>query len=724
MTPALGMQPQTGAGPAPMAPPSRNIGGLLPVSTLSDMQAEQDLTAEAVARAQEAQTSALLQGLSGHIRHHWSLAKDAKQKVEQEMLRALRAKRGEYDPDVLAKIKKSGGSEIYMMLFATKARQAKALMVDVLIGAGTEKPWTIQPSPVPELPPHEVQQIMQAVQEQAMQAEMMGINVTVSDIRQALMDGKQQLENQVMETARIYAERAEKKIEDVLVEGGWLEALDQFLDDMMVFKTAFLKGPIVRKVPQLKWEQGQEGTFTPVATHAEKLEFERVDPFNIYPAPWAKCTDDAYLIERHKLSRSDLNALIGVEGYDEDAIRAVLDTHGQGGLHEWLQVDNDKAHAEGRDSMTGDVRRSETIDALQYWGCVSGKMLREWGMTPEEVPDEAKEYEIEAWQIGQWTIKVVINADPLYRRPYYSDGYSRTPGAFWHNSLYDALRDCQDMCNSAARALANNLGIASGPQVVVNVQRLPPTEPVTEMFPWKIWQVQSDEMGSSAAAIDFFQPDSNAKELMEVFQNFSNLADEYSGIPKYMAGIGSAEGGAGRTASGMSMMIGNASKQIKQLVSSIDMHCIAPSVERTYQWLMQYDQNSGLKGDLNIVARGALALVTKEQAQMRRNEFLMATANPMDMQIIGLEGRAEILREMAKGLQLNPDKVVPTISVLKQRAAMMMQQQALAGPGGQQQPGGGGEKPQSGGQQNGQELQNGAPVTDNFSPQPQKGPPQ
>lgn len=684
-------------------PPAQtySLGGTVNVKPLSTMLAE-EATAEAVRRAQEQANDPVMQSLAQHIRRHWSLAKDAKQSIEKDMLSAVRSRRGEYDTETLNRIRRQGGSEIYMMLFATKARQAKALLTDVIMGAGTEKPWTIQPTPDPELPPQEVDQIMQATQELVMQAEMSGVPMSVADIRQMLVDAKQMLENQVMETARAYAARAERKIEDICVEGGWLDAIDQFLDDLMVFKTAFVKGPVVRKVPQLKWEQGQDGTFQPVTVAELKLEYERVDPFNIYPAPWSKTVHDGFLIERHKLSRSDLSAMIGIEGYSEDAIRAVLDEHGSGGLHEWLSVDMERATAEGRDTLTSSPERSDLIDALQYWGSVGGKMLREWGMDEGEVEDEAKEYEVECWLIGRHVIKAVINPDPLRRRPYYAGGYSRIPGAFWHNSLYDCVRDCQDMCNSAARALANNLGISSGPQVQINIDRLPAGENLTEMYPWKIWQVTADPMGGSGKAIDFFQPSSNAAELMTVFQRFSELADEYSGIPRYMTGLAGGEGGAGRTASGMSMMISNASKQIKQLLSSIDLHVISPSIERTYQWLMQYDPDSALKGDLKIVARGALSLVTKEAAQVRRNEFLQFTGNPIDLQIMGLEGRAEILRETAKSLNLNPDKVIPSLSVIKQRAAMAQmaatqQQQAQA-------------------QGNGQELQNGAPVEDQFSP--------
>lgn len=710
------------APPSGPAPQQLNVGGIMSIKPLSTLLAE-EATQAAKEQATAANNAPEIQGLAGHVRRHWKLAEEAKRTVEQEMLEAVRAKRGEYTPAKMAEIQAQGGSAIYMMLYATKARQAKALLNDVMIGTGSEKPWTISPTPSPDLPPQEVEQIMMATEQLVMQAEMSGLPMTIADIRAVLQDAKDQLENQMAETARIYAERAEKKLEDNLVEGGFLAALDEFLDDLTVFKTAFIKGPIVRNCPELEWSQGQDGSFVPNVVTKKKLQWERVDPFNIYPAPWAKSVNDAYLIERHRLSRGDLEAMIGIDGYSESAIRAVLDEHGTGGLHEWLAVDSERASAEGRDAMSGTGKSSDLIDALQYWGCVSGKMLREWGL--KDIPDPSKEYEVELWLIGQWVIKAVMNPDPLYRRPYYATGYSKIPGAFWHCSLYDLIRDCQDMCNGAARALANNLGIASGPQVVVNTDRLANGEDITQMYPWKIWQTVNDPTGNSNAqkAVDFFSPTSNAQELMAVYERFSLMADEYSGIPRYMAGV---EGGStGRTATGLSMMIGNANKTIKQLVASVDINVLTPLLERLYEWKLRYDPASEIAGDLKIVARGALSLQAKEAAQQRRNEFLQITANPFDLQIMGLEGRAEVLRAQAKTLELNTDKVVPSAIVLKQRAMMM----AMAGqqPGQEQ----GGEEGEGGGEEGGQsnqakkkgsqeQLGNGAPTTDHFSPKTKK----
>jgi hypothetical protein len=184
--------------------------------------------------------------------------------------------------------------------------------------------------------------------------------------------------------------------------------------------------------------------------------------------------------------------------------------------------------------------------------------------------------------------------------------------------------------------------------------------------------------------------------------------------------------GAGRTASGLSMMIGNASKIIKQVVGSTDIHVLEPLIERLYYYNMRYATDPDLKRAITVKARGAMSLTTKDAAQVRRNEFLTATNNPVDMQIIGLDGRAEVLRSAAKTLDMNPDKIVPPVSVLKARQAAQQAAQ-IAGPtpgspgspgtpGGAPPQGPGPSGPPGGGSPNGQQLNNGAPVTDNFQP--------
>jgi hypothetical protein len=620
------------------------------------------------------QSSSVITGLSGHVKKFWHSAVRAKLEVENHMIEALYCRRGEYTPQKRTQIEEQNQPAIYMMVGSSKMRQIDALLRDILIGSGTEKPWTIHPTPDPELPQDDVAQLVQGIQQEVTQLMMAGLNPTVDQIRERMRAARDELDARVREDAQIRAERMEAKMEDQLVEGNFLQGLDQFISDISTFKTAFIKGPVVRKKPQLNWGPNDEL----IVSDELVLEWERVDPFMMYPAAWARTINDGPLIERHKLTREDLNALIGVDGYSEPAIRGVLQQYGDSGFHQWLSIDSQKVVAEGKTQMTSAVNTTDLIDALQYWGSASGKMLLDWGMDPTQVPDPEKEYQIEAWIIGDFVIKAVLNADPLARRPYYAYSFQPIPGSVWGNSPYDLMKDCQDMCNAAARAMAANLGIASGPQVAIISDRLPAGEDVTEMYPWKIWQFTTDPMGSTAEPIKFFQPESNVQALMSVYGQFSQLADEYTGIPRYMSGFMEGSGGAGRTASGMSMMIGNASKIIKQVLGGLDVHVFTPLLERLYYYNMRYGDDPDLKGDVKIVARGALSLQTKEAAQQARAQFLQTTANPIDMQIIGVEGRAEVLRETVKSLDMaNIDKVVPPPIVLQQRIAQQQQQQAM-----------------------------------------------
>jgi len=120
----------------------------------------------------------------------------------------------------------------------------------------------------------------------------------------------------------------------------------------------------------------------------------------------------------------------------------------------------------------------------------------------------------------------------------------------------------------------------------------------------------------------------------------------------------------------------NAAKGIKQAISNID-KVVAGVVHRFYVHNMMYNPDPFIKGDFTIVAKGAMGLLAKEQLQVRRNEFLAATSNPVDLQIIGPEGRAYLLREVAKTLQMDTDKLVPSTEALKHQTETAQMQQAL-----------------------------------------------
>ena len=633
--------------------------------------------------AEDGNSQPVIRGLAGHVAHCFEAAKTAKQGEEQRMLQSLRARRGEYDPDVLAKIRATGTSEVYMMLSAEKARSCTAVMRDIFLGNGSEKPWSVTPTKDPEIPQDVLDQAVARAGELVQQIQdVLGgpQNISDSQIEDLLTLSRARGEMEVNMSAKRGMQKMENKMEDQLQEGGFAKAFAEFLDDLSTFPSAVLKGPVVRNKPQMTWGAvGADGRYEPVVENKLVPEWERVSPFDCYPAPGSSGIDDGYFIELHRLLPYKLEELIGVEGYNEAAIRAVITAYGTKGLREYTSIDSERAEAEGKSSSDISDTTSPTIAAIQYWGNVVGKQLVDFGMDPKLVPDETKTYHCEVWVIGSWVIKATLNYDFRGRKPYFKASFEDLPGAFWGNSPIDLIRDCQTVCNNAARALTNNMAIASGPQVVVAVDRLAPGESVTNLFPWKIHQMTSDPYGSTSPPVTFFQPTSNAAELMAIYDKFALIADGSSGIPRYVTGEGPAAG-AGRTASGLAMMLASSSKILKSAAMGIDMNVIGPAMERLFYFNMRYGTDPELKNtDVKVVARGAASLIVKESTQVRRAEFLnIVLTNPNVTSIIGEEAVANLLRTMAAGLDLDTDKLIPPPEVIRARIFQQQQQQVQA----------------------------------------------
>tara|TARA_R110000787_G_scaffold90916_4_gene191765 strand:+ start:1135 stop:3198 length:2064 start_codon:yes stop_codon:yes gene_type:complete len=629
---------------------------------------------------EERQAEPLMVGLSAYLRTSFDAAKRAKDPIERAMLKALRQRNGEYEPTKMAAIQQQGGSEIYMMITEVKCRAAESWLRDILMDTGTP-PWDIKPTPLPDLPEARDEIVNQILGEKVTGLiEQIGQAPNPSEVAQLKEIVAQELRFNVLQDAQNRTNGMKRKIADQFAEGGFAEGFNEFLTDLVTFPAAILKGPCVRRQRKLSWDTDEEGNTIAVADEQLAPEFERVDPFRFYPEPGISKVNDGYVFEHHPLTRMALSDLIGVPGYDDEAIRELLDV---GNGQSWINSDVNQEKDELERKHSTEQRPTEIYDALEFWGKVSGKMLLEWGLTEEEVEDPTKEYDANVWVVGNYVIKAILNYDPLGEKPYAVTSFIKSPGAFWGKGIPEIIEDVQSVCNASARSLVNNMGIASGPQVEVNLERMPTNEDITQMHPWRIWQVLNDPLGGSAPAVRFNQPNDNSGSLMAVYQQFSKLADDHSGIPSYLSGDLNVSG-AGRTASGLSMLMGSAGKSIRQVVMHIDADVIKLVVHRTFVYNMRYDEDESIKGDAQIIPRGAINLAVKDTVNTRRVEFLQATANEFDMEIIGPDGRAAILREVAKGLQMPEDEVVPSRekAAFNKRAAQGEAQAAIAPPNG------------------------------------------
>lgn len=615
----------------------------------------------------------IVTSLSAHVSRCWQNAKMAKQPVEQLMMKSLRQRYGVYESDKMAAIREMGGSEIFVLLTLTKCRAAEAWIHDTLSPA-QERPWAIVPTPVSELPPDIEMKIRQRTEatftDVVNQLNALAGYVDVNSLRgeiETYMDGlHDEARREIQEEAETRMERMAQKIDDQLTEGGWHDAFQQFVFDVVTLKAGIIKGPVVRRKKVQKWIQGPK-FWAPGTTDELVLEYDRVSPFDIYPQPGSSGVDDGYIIERHMLTRADLVAMLGVPGYSDVAIRAVLDDYENGKITEFLPIDTERYYMEHGETTT--IYQTGKIEALEFWGSVQGKLLIEWGM-PEGI-DPAMEYEVNVWQVGTHVIRAILNPDKLGRKPYSVTSFEKIPGCFWGMGIPELMADSQDACNAVARAVVNNAGIASGPLVEMNMDRC---DDNIKLWPWRVFQSTNQQM-QEAPAVRFYQPTIITGPLMEVFEYFARMADDQTGIPRWSHG-NTNMGGVGETSSGMSMMMTYAARGVKKVIYHIDT-AVEGVIGRTYDYNMIYDQDQSLKGDAKVVARGSSALVAREQKMLRINEFLQTTNNPVDYQIMGPKFRAKLLRNQAKNLEIDDYEELggnELMSVLEQARMAQAQQ--------------------------------------------------
>jgi hypothetical protein len=644
------------------------------------MQRDEAEAAE-VSRSAEAQLSASMRDdLAGHLRHIFDQYRRHKTSIafQERCLDCLRNYRGQYSATKLHEIKAFGGSDVFARLTAIKCRGASAMLRDVYLSGS--RPWDVMPTPKPDLPSDiaanidqlvsmEVQQLMGAGQEPDPQM----VAKRRSDLQQAARDAARK-------EARAAARDSSRVLEDFLVEGDFYDAFSDFLIDLPIFPIAFLKGPDVKLRRQIEWKDGAA-----VAVVKPQLVYRRISPFDLYWTPAAHDLAEADIFERLKLRRSDLQSLIGIEGYDEAAIRSALRDYSEG-LYEPLDgTDGERATVEGVESPH--LNQSGYLDAFEFQGEVPGRYLKEWngGRALKDIEDfdEDFDYNVQSFVVGRHCIKATVQPNPRLRHNYFGTSFEKLAGSLTGQALPEILEDSQHVANAAFRSLVNNMSIASGPQVAINEDRMSPSMNTDSLYPWKRWRFVSDPMGSTEKPIDFFQPQSNAADLMGVFEKMMNLSDEVSGIPRYLTGQSNV-GGAASTASGLNMLMNNAGKVMQQVASQIDFDVLQPLLQALHE-LVLLTGLAEVGGDDTIRVKGVSLAMAREQDRQRQLEFLQMTMNPMDQEIVGVRGRATILRELSESLGIPIE--LPSDDELQQKEQqqqqMMQQQMAAQAQGGQ-----------------------------------------
>jgi hypothetical protein len=610
----------------------------------------------------------------GNILHSKYLEyKDARDEIEDNWIEDLRAFMGQYDPNVLAKIRERGDrSQVYVGLTRTKVLAAFSRITDLLFQPG-QKFFSIEPTPIAKQPLVEKDLTEQAALEIMQAAQVVDPNLVDDLIQARLMELKNELEE---ETDRRVENMAEA-ILDQAVESNLEGKMKDAIMEQVIFGTGAMKAGTLRIEKDHKWIKGDEG-FSLIYEENLVPEMEAVSIFDLYPDPYATSIEDMRnLFRRHVISRQEFVDLKDFPGFNEDIIDEIVEDNHRGN-HTEEQHEKDRREIANVNEVT---TKTGKFEVLEFWGSVNGYDLEELGVDLGE-DDPTQEYQANIWISGGKVIKAQMNPLPGGIIPYFIFPYEKNPHAFWGTGVPRMMRDSQQTMNSATRIYLDNVALSSGPMVEVNTDIMASGEDPTELYPWRVFLREGGD--GNQPMVRFYQPQSNSPALVSVIELFRRFADETTALPSYTHG--QSQSSLNRTATGISILMSNANIVLKSVIKNIDDYLTKPLIRSLYDWNMTWNENELVKSDMRVVAKGSTALIQKEVQSQRLLQFLSLINNPLDAQMIK---RDKLLTDVAKSLDIDPDEVIKSQKELMDEQAL---QQAILGmqQGGQnaQQPNG------------------------------------
>jgi hypothetical protein len=538
------------------------------------------------------------------------------------------------------KVTDGNRSRVVVNIVRPKVDQAIARMCEILFPTD-DKNWGIKPTPVPEVA--------------AMQGdERPTVNPATGEPTGMTANQEAQV---VIEAAKKSAEGMEKSIDDSLTECSFNGESRQLIDNAVRLGTGIMHGPFPARQSSKVWLPQEGGTQVLQINESIVPASESLDPWNVFFDP--ACGNDhqrgrGFFIRRD-VTRKELRRLVGIPGYDADAVREVL-----------RSPPNRIRVAEGR--VMRDVIQEDSYEMWTYHGEIE----------PDEMELLTSRTNVDPLTDVDFGVLIMVNDKIIGAMQSWVEDKSLPVDVWcWRKAddmpqgfgLCDELEHQQRVVNSAWRQVMDNGRTSLGGQVVMKKGMVIPQNGSYEITPNKIW-LAKDDTEDVSRAFNVFEFNSHLAELLQIAQAAMTFADQETGMPQIMGGE---KGSAPETVGGMVMLYNNANSVLRQRVKLYDDCITRPHIGRYYDWKMANDPDPEIKGDYEIDARGSTALIERDI----QNQALLNLANITNNEryIPHLKERAE-LSAILKAFKVNPDELMKT----EDEYAQFMQQQQQAAP--------------------------------------------
>jgi hypothetical protein len=625
--------------------------------------------------------------MSQHVMNRFEEAENARRPIEIRMARAWTNFRGIKSEDT--RFTKTEKSQAFIKLTKTKVVAGVGQVYDI-VSSGGKLPISVKATPRPEGIPDKAHVDMESInggggEEPQVKTEVdfgfegdgkglepgASLASRIKEIVLPIFGAMPFTEGPALngefeiDPSQLAANEMMKEISDQLAESHAVEEFSKAIYEGGLLGSGCIKGPFTETKEYPNWDTKEDGTRIYNPTIKKVPVCEQVSIWAVYPDPNAKSVQDAeYVIQRHRMTDYQLRSIGAKKHFRSTVIDEIID----------MEVRPDKTQWEHTVQEADNLTDNRHV-VYEYWGNVE---TEEFGKEFEkELPEDIKKQknmQVNIWVCQNKIIRMAINPFLPKRIPYQIFHWEKDLYNFFGVGIAENMEDSQMLVNGFWRLAIDNAALAGNMVFEADEMNLVPGQDLT-VYPGKVFRRRAGAPGQALFSHKF---NSTAFENIQVMEKAQALADTSTGIPA--VSHGQPAGTVGRTAMGMSMMMGAAGLNIKTVIRNLDENGFKPLGEAYFAWNMQFSEKTFLKGDLSIVATGTDNLLQKEVRSQRLMQFLqIGTANPITAPLVNAE---YIITELAKTLELDVEEVINSPAKQAAVAAMMQAAQNQGGANG------------------------------------------
>jgi hypothetical protein len=315
------------------------------------------------------------------------------------------------------------------------------------------------------------------------------------------------------------------------------------------------------------------------------------------------------------------------------------------------------------------------IELFEFWGWMPAAEAQQLGI--EVGPDE---FEVPAYCLligvpGQQSDYLLARRNDLpgHVLPYIRDIWEDTGEGPEGRGIPENTQGPQMALNVTINTRLDNKATAIQQIIGVVMDALEDPDDLTFKQNWVIrFKEGMGDIRTKLMALNV--PDITANSHIEQ-QEFERMIEEQSGILKFVQGDTSY--GSNRTASGIATVFTAASKFIRDVAQQFEYNLVTETCRLMYKHILMYMPDKilvmitenplapvyrqialqNIAADVDFAPMGVQGLAMREVRQGQMAQILQGSANPIDLQVMGLNGRKALWRQILEDFEWRKDIV-------------------------------------------------------------------